>query len=59
MPLSDGLQSNLRTLLLEAFADGETVSGTWKAKTARDDLPDWRIEVERVDATDSTEEDPS
>ncbi|WP_276298966.1 hypothetical protein [Halorussus lipolyticus] len=70
MPLSDGLQQNLRNLLLEAFADGETVSGTWKAETARDDLPDWRVEVERVDSTDSgrpvtaascsapTEEDP-
>jgi hypothetical protein len=60
MQPSDGLQSDLRTLLLEGFAEGERVAGTWRAETARDELPDWRVVVERVDSTksdDSTEED--
>lgn len=49
MPSSDDLESDLRTLLLEAFADGRTVCGTWEAKTVPDEVPDWRIVVERLD----------
>lgn len=50
MPSSDDLESDLRTLLLEAFADGRTVCGTWQAETVPDEVPDWEIVVERLDA---------
>ena len=46
------VEHELRNLLLRAFADGEQVTGEWRVATAPDALPDWRVTVERTDASD-------
>ena len=45
----DDFERELRDLLLTAFADGERVSGKWTMATVPDQLPNWRVSVERWD----------
>ena len=44
----EDFKSALRNLVLEAFASGETVDGTWELDSVPDEIPDWEITIERL-----------
>ncbi|WP_276300364.1 hypothetical protein [Halorussus lipolyticus] len=50
--------SELRDLLLTAFAEGETVAGERAVTTVPDQLPDWRVTIERCDEKGATSANP-
>lgn len=39
----------LRRVILEAFASGETVEGTWNIESVPDEIPNWSVEITRFD----------
>lgn len=38
-------ERNLETLLMEAFAEGAAVEGSWKIKCPVAAVPDWTVEI--------------
>ena len=42
-------ETALQTLLVESFAGGADVCGTWEVTLESSLVPEWRIEIERVD----------
>ncbi|MEF8821128.1 MAG: hypothetical protein V5A52_02520 [Halovenus sp.] len=42
-------ETALQTLVLESFAGGAEVCGTWKVTSESSLVPEWQIEIERVD----------
>lgn len=38
-------KTRLQSFLLERFADGEAIEGTWAVRTARDPLPEWEVDI--------------
>ncbi len=51
-------ERRLRALLLESYATGETVEGSWSVTTPVADAPDWTVAVRRVDGTESPPYEP-
>jgi hypothetical protein len=48
----------LRDLLLTSFAEGAEITGEKNLTTISDQLPDWRVIIERCDETDATSASP-
>lgn len=38
-------ERNLETLLVEAFAEGAAVEGSWEIESNVDAVPDWTVEI--------------
>ena len=49
-------EQELKSLLLEAFASGATVEGTWEFAGATDTIPSWTIEITKSAAADTAYE---
>lgn len=49
---TDDFVSALRTLVLESFARGATVQGTWEITSHSTVVPSWRITIEKIDGAD-------
>lgn len=49
---ADDFESALRALLLESFAAGTGVEGTWEIAPSSPVVPDWRVTVEKVDGAE-------
>jgi len=47
-------ERELRDLVLTAFADGAGVSGDWTISSVPDQIPDWRVRIERRDEESAT-----
>lgn len=52
---TDDFVSALRTLVLESFARGATVQGTWEITSRSTVVPDWRITIEKTERADPPE----
>ncbi|PSQ49566.1 hypothetical protein BRD15_03140 [Halobacteriales archaeon SW_6_65_15] len=50
-------ERELRDLVLTAFADGAGVSGDWTISSVPDQIPDWRVRIERRDEETATSRD--
>ncbi|WP_435156210.1 hypothetical protein [Haladaptatus sp. DFWS20] len=50
-------ESKLKALILESFADGAAIEGTWEIILPLTDAPNWTVEVTKV-RTDETSYDP-
>jgi len=48
---TDEFESALRTLILESFAAGVNVSGTWEIPSQSSIVPCWQITIEKRDGT--------
>jgi len=46
---TEEFESALQTLVLESFAAGVTVSGTWDVACHSEVVPNWRITIEKTD----------
>ncbi|WP_336003082.1 hypothetical protein [Halorientalis halophila] len=46
---TDDFESALQTLVLESFAAGETVAGTWTVTSSSSVVPSWRVTIEKTD----------
>lgn len=42
------LHRELRTLILEAFANGEDIEGLWEISSVPDEIPDWDVSIQRT-----------
>lgn len=49
---TDDFESALQTLVLESFARGATVQGTWEVTSHSSVVPTWRITIEKTDGAD-------
>lgn len=53
-------ERDLEALVLEAFANGARIEGTWEIRPRPTTIPDWTVEVGRRTATDDeADETPS
>lgn len=50
-PTAD-FESALRTLVLESYANGAAVEGTWDIGTPTTVVPNWRITIEKTEGAD-------
>lgn len=50
-------EKDLKALVLEAFADGAAIEGTWEITLPINDAPNWVVEIAKV-RTDETSYDP-
>lgn len=42
-------EAALRTLVLDSFAEGATVEGTWELTSPSAVVPSWRVTIEKTD----------
>lgn len=49
---TDRFEAALRTIVLESFARGAAIQGTWEVTPPSSVVPDWRITIEKIDAAD-------
>lgn len=42
----------LTTLVLESFATGAAIEGTWEISPESDLVPDWRVRIEKTSTAD-------
>ncbi|WP_266081142.1 hypothetical protein [Haladaptatus caseinilyticus] len=50
-------ESKLKALILESFADGAAIEGSWEITPAITDVPNWTVDITKV-RTDETSYDP-
>lgn len=55
---TDDFLSALRTLVLESFAKGIAVQGTWEITPSSSVVPSWRVTIEKIDAADPPGDEP-
>ena len=51
------LEEALRTLVLRAYADGESIEGEWTVESIPDEIPDWEITISRASLDDDADVD--
>ena len=56
---STEFKSVLERLVLESFADGLAVKGTWEVTSPSPFVPNWRVTIEKTDEADLPEENPT
>ncbi|GAA0256089.1 hypothetical protein ACFFQF_19285 [Haladaptatus pallidirubidus] len=47
-------ENDLETLILEAFAAGAAIEGTWEITLPVNDAPNWTVEIDKNSTDDST-----
>lgn len=47
--VTDEFESSLETLILESFAKGAAVRGTWEVKSSVSAVPSWLVTIEKID----------
>lgn len=50
-PTAD-FEAALRTLVLESFAQGAAIQGTWEITPSASVVPAWRVTIEKTDAAE-------
>lgn len=51
-------QRDLKTLILDAFANGAELEGTWEITVSVEAAPDWTIEISKSSAAKTADYDP-
>lgn len=51
-------EAALETLIVESFAKGVAVQGTWEVTPASSVVPNWKITIEKTDDADLPQDEP-
>jgi len=47
--VTDEFESTLETLIMESFAKGAAIQGTWEIKSSESAVPRWLVTIEKID----------